>query len=381
MKKKILIRAAAAAGILAAAVLAVRILGGSRSERQMDTSAVVKTQTVENGSLSSDTTYVGTISAEGTARVVARVSGMVTGIHVSVGDMVEAGQLLCDLDDESARLSLETAKQNYEAVLAGYGGSSLSLVQGQLQLAQSNYERQRILYDGGGISRVEFEEAGQSLRSAQATWESAQANVRTAQGNVESAEYQYSLYHMTAPVAGVVEAVNVTGNNFFSSGSTAFVISNAENKTVTFYVTDDVRNALPHGQAVTVGSQGEEYEGTISEISGVVDVNVGLFQIKALLKNAGNLPDGLAVDVTTATHRAEHLPVIPNDALYFENGVSYVYVAEEGTAVRRDVELALYTEEEAALASGIEAGDELIISWSTALKDGAQIRIAQETEE
>ncbi len=381
MKKNILIRAAAAAGILAAAVLAGRMLGGGRAEQQMDTSAVVRTQTVENGSLSSDSTYVGTISAEGTARVVAMASGMVTGIHVSVGDMVEAGQLLCDLDDESARLSLETAKQNYEAVLAGYGGSSLSLVQGQLQMAQRNYERQNILYDSGDISRVEFEEAGQSLKSAQAAWESAQASVRTAQGNVEAAEYQYSLYHMTAPVAGVVEAVNVTGNNFFSSGSTAFVISNAENKTVTFYVTDDVRNALVSGQEVRVSSQGVDYEGTIREISGVVDADVGLFQIKALLKNAGGLPDGLAVDVTTATHRAEHLPVIPNDALYFENGVSYVYVAEEGTAVRRDVELALYTEEEAALASGIEAGDELIISWSTALKDGALIRIAQETEE
>ena len=56
---------------------------------------------------------------------------------------------------------------------------------------------------------------------------------------------------------GVVEAVNVTQNNFAASGQVAFVISNGNNKTVTFYVTDSVRQTLTPGQAVTVTYNGQ----------------------------------------------------------------------------------------------------------------------------
>lgn len=150
MKRKVLAGAGAAVVIMAACVLAVRLAGGGKTEPAMDTSAVVRTQIVENGTLSSESTYVGIISAEGTARVVFMVSGTVEGIHVSVGDRVEEKQPLCDMDDESGLLGLENAKQNYETVLAGYGGEGLSLVQGQLQIAQNQYNRYRILFEAGG---------------------------------------------------------------------------------------------------------------------------------------------------------------------------------------------------------------------------------------
>lgn len=377
MKRKILAGAAAAAILILAGISVQQMLGGKKEENVLDRAAVVTTEIVENGTLSSDNTYVGMISAEGTARVVAMVSGRVNSVHVSVGDRVEAGQILCDIDDESARLSLENARQQYETVLANYGGESLSLVQEQLQFAQRQYDRYQALLEAGSISQVEFEQVEQTLNSAETSLKSAQANVRAARGNVESAEYQYSLYHMTAPAAGIVETVNVTGDNFISSGNTAFIISSAEKKQVTFYVTDEVRNALSSGQQINVSSQGNSYIGKISEISGIVDAASGLFQIRAVLQDAGSLPDGLAVDVTVTAHSVEGMPVIPNDALYFENGVSYVYVAANGAAARRDVDIELYTAESAAVSSGISAGDELIISWSAALKDGAEIKIAE----
>lgn len=88
---------------------------------------------------------------------------------------------------------------------------------------------------------------------------------------MNSAQYQLSLYNMTAPISGVVEAVNLTLNNFAASGTVAFVISNGSNKTVTFYVTDQVRQTLTAGQEVSVVSDGRTYQGAVTEISGVVD--------------------------------------------------------------------------------------------------------------
>ena len=114
-----------------------------------------------------------------------------------------------------------------------------------------NYDDTLALLEIGAASQVEVDQAHQTLLSAQAGLEAAQASlnsaragIQSAQVGVDSAQYQLSLYNLTAPINGVVEAVNVTQNNFAASGQVAFVISNGNNKTVTFYVTDSVRQTL-----------------------------------------------------------------------------------------------------------------------------------------
>jgi len=197
---------------------------------------------------------------------------------------------------------------------------------------------------------------------------------------VNSAQYQLSLYNMTAPISGVVEAVNLTLNNFAASGTVAFVISNGSNKTVTFYVTDQVRQTLTAGQEVSVVSDGRTYQGAVTEISGVVDAATGLFKVKAVINEAQSLPDGLAVELTTTAYRSSGAILIPSDAVYFDEGNAYVYVAQDGTVVRTEVTVGLYTADTIAVTSGLTAGDEVITTWSAGLKDGAPIRLAGQEE-
>ena len=389
----------------------------------MDATVAVKTIAAQPGSLSTEGTYIGTISAEGTASVVSLVSGTVEEIAVAVGDTVSAGDLLCRFDDESAQLSLQSAQAAYESALSGissaraavnsaqesyrsalasYGGAedgSLSILEEQLRLAQDNYEDTKALLEIGAASQAEVDQANQGLLSAKAALEaahanlsaaqagvqqaevgleSAQAGVQSAQVGISSAQYQLSLYSLTAPISGVVEAVNVTENNFSPSGTAAFVISNGSNKTVTFYVTDQVRKALSLGQGVTVASSGISYEGAITEISGVVDVSTGLFQVKAVIDGAQDLPDGLAVELSTTSYRADNAILIPSDALYFENGTAYIYLAVNDAAVRTDVTIGLYTTDTIAVTSGLMPGDEVITTWSSTLKDGAPVRLVDE---
>ena len=156
------------------------------------------------------------------------------------------------------------------------------------------------------------------LEAAQASLNSARAGIQSAQVGVDSAQYQLSLYNLTAPINGVVEAVNVTQNNFAASGQVAFVISNGNNKTVTFYVTDSVRQTLTPGQAVTVTYNGQSYEGAVTEIGGVVDAQVGQFRVKAIIDGAQDLPDGLAVELTTTAHQVTGAVLIPSDAMFLK---------------------------------------------------------------
>ena len=218
------------------------------------------------------------------------------------------------------------------------------------------------------------------VEAARAGLSSAQAGIQSAQVGVNSAQYQLSLYNMTAPISGVVEAVNLTLNNFASSGAVAFVISNGSNKTVTFYVTDQVRQTLTAGQEVSVVSDGRTYQGAVTEISGVVDAATGLFKVKAVINEAQSLPDGLAVELTTKAYRSSGAILIPSDAVYFDEGNAYVYVARDGAAVRTEVTVGLYTADTIAVTAGLTAGDEVITTWSAGLKDGAPIRLAGQEE-
>ena len=364
-------------------------------EPVLDTTVTVETTAVQTGDLSTQSTYIGTISAEGTASVVAMVSGNVEQVAVSVGDTVTAGDLLCRFDDESARLSLQnaqaavsSAQESYNSAVANYGGADLPLLQEQLRLAQDNYDDTLALLEIGAASQAEVDQAHQTLLSAQAGVEaaraslnSAQAGIRSAQVGVESAQYQLSLYNLTAPISGVVEAVNVTENNFAASGTAAFVISNGSNKTVTFYVTDSVRQTLTPGQAVSVDYNGQTYEGAVTEIGGVVNAQVGQFQVKAVIDGAQDLPDGLSVQLTTVAHQANGAIVIPSDAMFFEDGVAYVYVMQDGKAVRTDVTIGLYTADEIAVTDGLLPEDQVITTWSSSLRDGVDVRLASETED
>ena len=401
-------------------------LAGCAAEEEaplMDPTVTVEVAEVQSGSLSNDGTYIGNISAEGTASVIPLVSGTVEEIAVSVGDTVNAGDLLCRFDNESARIALESAQaayqsaltgvssaeaavssaqESYQSALAGYGGTgdgSLTVLEEQVRLAQDNYEDTQALFEIGAASQVEVDQAYQTLLSAQAGLESAQAalsaaeagvqqaqagvesaqaGVASAQVGVSSAEYQLSLYDLTTPISGVVEAVNVTENNFSASGTVAFVISNGNNKTVTFYVTDQVRQTLTPGQEVTVTSDGMVYQGAITEISGVVDASTGLFQVKAVI-DAQDLPDGLAVELSTTAYVVEDAVLVPSDALYFEDGDAYVFLLRDGTAVRVPVTIGLYTTDTIAITQGLTPGDQVITSWSASLKDGAPVRVAGES--
>lgn len=352
--------------------------GTAPEEPVLDSTVAVETAAAQLGNLGAEGRYVGTVSSEGTATVVALVSGRVEEVSVSVGDQVSAGQLLCRFDDESAQLTMSNAQAAYNSLSASYGGGGLTVLEEQLRMAQENYDNAQTLLETGAVSQLEVDSARQTLLAAQSGLEAARAGLDQARVGLDSARYQLTLYHLTSPISGMVEAVNVLENNFTPSGTAAFVISNAENKTITFYVTNEVRKTLRQGQEVTVSNSGERYTGSVTEISGVVNPGTGLFQVKAVAEEAQALPDGLTVELSTTAYMQENAVLIPSSAVYFQDGNAYVYLAEGEVARRRDVAVGLYTAETIAVTEGLSGGEEIITSWSAGLKDGTPIRLAAE---
>ena len=77
------------------AALALTLAGcAEEKEPMLDRTVTVETTAAQTGELSTESTYIGTISAEGTASVVSLVSGNVEEVMVSVGDTVSAAPYL-----------------------------------------------------------------------------------------------------------------------------------------------------------------------------------------------------------------------------------------------------------------------------------------------
>ncbi len=100
-----------------------------------------------------------------------------------------------------------------------------------------------------------------------------------------------------------------------------------------------------------------------------------------MLADAADLPDGTTVELTTVTHVADNSVLIPYDALYFEGGNAYVYVSQDGKAVKKLVTVYLYSTDMAALSAGLFAGQEIITTWAPTLKDGTLIKTSTEKEQ
>lgn len=266
--------------------------------------------------------------------------------------------------------NVSTAKAGYDQAQMAF--DQLDSQVSQLETQRDSYKTQKETAEGT-LDITQGETYNETVASLQ-------AGLAQAQVGLDSAAYQQSLYTLTAPISGTIESVGLTENGMASPSSIAFVISNKDTMQVTFYVAEDVRDEFTAGQPVTVSRGGNTYSGAITEIGNAVDMQKGLFKVKATIYDMPNLASGVTASITTTCHSASNVIVIPCDAVYYENGDAYVFVARDGVAVKTPVETGIYNDTDIAITSGLSEGQQVITTWSANLIDGSTITIPGQEE-
>ena len=243
-----------------------------------------------------------------------------------------------------------------------------------------NLTEAQLNIDTQAVQDISKRTAALGVDSAAAQVNSAKVGAAGAEVAIDSAEYQLDMYTLTAPIDGVIEAVNVKEHDLASPQTPAFVISNKKTMTVTFGVSEGIRGTLRVGQKLTVDRNGKLYDAAITEIGSMVDQTTGLFMIKSCVSTPDDsLLTGSSVKVTAETYSQANALLIPYDAVYYDDSQPYVYVAESGMAKRKDVETGIFDMDTITVLSGLSTEDTLITSWSANLREGAEVSVQMKT--
>ena len=343
MKKKVVI-----AGVVVA-VIAVAAGISAMRKKPVEEEALIPVVNVENPQMGSIELYrslVGKVEPSDVVYIYPKAAGEITDVFVKAGDMVQEGQPICKIDTkqvEAARLQMESAQQ-------------------AMNDANTNLGRQQALFAAGDIASVAFEQAQTQAKNAQIAYDSAKLNY----------DYQVEFANVTAPISGKVETCNIEVHDNVASQVLLAVISGAGSKSITFSVPEKVVTELHVGDPISVDKNGTDYQGTINEVSSMIDDSTGLFKVKASVENGDALPTGSTTKLSVISDRADNVLTIPVDAVYYSGGDAYVYTYDNGTVHYVPVEVGLYDSQKAQILSGINASDEVITTWSSELYEGSQ---------
>nr|WP_295987340.1 efflux RND transporter periplasmic adaptor subunit [uncultured Agrobacterium sp.] len=200
-------------------------------------------------------------------RVGAQASGRIEHLAVKIGDIVEAGQLVAEIDSQTRRNTLRDREAALANIRAVHAARRAGLVK-----AEKDFERERDLLAGGSTPRAQYDAAVATRDTARAEVQSLDAQVAQAQVALESAGIELDYTRITAPIAGTVVAI-VTDEgqtvNALQTAPTIVMIARLDTMTVRADISEAdvvrVRRGLPVWFSI-LGDPKRRFDGELRQV-------------------------------------------------------------------------------------------------------------------
>jgi len=315
------------------------------------TSAAAEIQTWETA-----VRAVGSLEAVQGVLVAPEVPGKVTEIAFKAGDMVEAGDLLLQLNVDAERAQLRAA----EASAA---------------LAKSNLDRMEEVFDEASVSQSEYDKAAASFKEAEA--------------QVEALKALIAKKTIRAPFTGRLGIRLVNLGQIISEGDPIVTLQSLDPIFVNFQLPQQQLNRVKKGYTIRLTSNvipGETITGTITTISPEIDSGSRNFRLQATVANSREfLHPGMFVEVAVALPAKDEVLVVPATAVLYAPYGDSVFVIEdtnpesqgegEGGKVLRQqfVRLGEKRGDFVAVTSGLKAGETVASTGVFKLRNGQAV--------
>ena len=306
-------------------------------------SVAVKGQAAKSEPYTATEEVVGTVRSKQRAVVEAKVSGRVLEYTATPGAMVKAGDLLARLDVQEIQAKVDQAR----AVL---------------DQAQRDFDRQKQLIASNATTRQDYDAAN--------------ARVKVATGGVSEAETMMSYARVTAPFDGVITRKLADVGDLAMPGKPLLEIEAPTALRFEADLPEAILDRIKMGakMQVKIASVAKPLEATVSEIAPVADPVSRTFQVKLDLPGAEGLRTGQFGRVSVPVEEVKLL-LVSKDAVMKRGQMELVFVAKNGKAALRLVKTGKVLDGRVEVLSGLEEGEQVVISDVAKLADGQPVTI------
>lgn len=345
---------------------------GSKSNKMGEASNDFAVETIQTTTADLKTSYPATIKGMQDIEIRPKVSGYLVKLLVDEGATVRKGQPLFLIDSEQYRATVKAAKAQIRVCRANIATQKLTV------------DNKRMLFKQNIISSYDLKMAENTLASYEAQLAAAEAQLQSAQDNLRWCT-------VTSPADGVVGSIPYRVGSLVSgqSAEALTTVSNISKMYVYFSMTEKqllaltreaggVNAAIKKMPAVSlVLSDGTTYSqsGTISTVSGVIDPSTGSVQMRATFDNAQHiLRSGGTGSILIPTHASDAV-MVPQSATFDVQDKKFVYVvnADKTVATREITVLPQNNGQTYVVASGLRAGERIVVDGVNQLKNGQKI--------
>lgn len=299
---------------------------------------------VSSQSMSGSLELPATLEPSKQADISAATSGKISSLRIVLGSVVGAGQLIGSVDTRQQQINLKDAKE-------------------VLTKAQKDYQLNKELFEGNAGT-------AQSVKDAERTLESARTKLSQVGQQLGDASIK-------APIGGIITVKNGEVGEYVNLGTSIATVVDIYNlKAVVFVSEKDVYKLKLNQTAVITADvlQGKNFNGKVSFISPVGDENHNYRVELAVNNKSAVLKAGTYIKVNFNLGSGSVALQIPKIALVEGTKNPFVYVVSANKSEVRKITIGREFGEQVEVISGLEEGDEVVVSGQINLTNGSNIK-------
>ena len=339
----------------------------ARASKLQTRPAAVQVAPVSRRDIIPVATYSGSLEPVWSADVSAKVDGRVNIMVANEGDLVPAGSIIAVLDTNELTAQVLQAQGN------------LTAAQSNLEQAELDYQRYRVLADKGAVS-------AQMLDGARTKRDLSVGQVRAAEGSLALVQEKLNNANIIAPRQGVVTKRYLQAGAFTRAGSPVVTVADVTTLLAKATVSEAQVGELSVGRAVKVivdALGGQEFAGTVTRISPVAALPARTFTAEVAVPNdKGILRAGMFAKVELAARVHDNVLAVPESALIMREDQKTIFVLTGDNKVQQRVITAGYVGDGwAEVLGGLDGSETIVIDGQNKVKDGAQVTPVKDGEQ
>lgn len=345
------------ANILLFAILLALVSCNNRQQAETtDIASPVSVEDIKKQSIEKYLNTTGTAKATQEVTLSTEMSGLyqlqnnpATGRPFKLGDRVKAGQVIAKLDD-----------QEY------VNGIAIDAQKLNLEIAEQEYEKQKSLYEKGGVTLRE-------LRNSE-------VSAKNAKYNYDNGQVRLAKMSIVTLFAGIItDLPYYTQGTRVTSGQPVVTVMSYDKMYMEINLPEKNISEIQAGQNVIITNYtlaDDTLKGTVSELSPAISTETRTFEGKLIIDNPQlKLRPGMFVKADIIVARKDSALVIPKSIILSSNRGKVVFVVEQNTARERRITIGLENQDYAEVISGLKVNERMVVKGYETLRNDSKVKV------